>query len=63
MGQWMGVTGFMQHNEYIELNCAMNHAGHLDLKALRGAGSKGSIPCGVLISSMNKKTLALKVQM
>ncbi|KAI6137600.1 P-loop containing nucleoside triphosphate hydrolase protein [Pisolithus tinctorius] len=56
MGQWMGIPGFDNHNEFLELNKEINRANRQDSKALREAGIEGSIICGIFIGIRNQNT-------
>ncbi|KIO00764.1 hypothetical protein M404DRAFT_151975 [Pisolithus tinctorius Marx 270] len=56
MGQWMGIPGFDDHREFLELNKEINRANRQDSKALREAGVEGSIIRGVFIGVRNQNT-------
>ncbi|KAI6139199.1 hypothetical protein BKA82DRAFT_4020244 [Pisolithus tinctorius] len=56
MGQWMGIPGFDNHNEFLELNKEINRTNHQDSKPLHEAGIEGSIISSIFIGIHNQNT-------
>ena len=55
MGQWMGIPGFDDFKEYLQLNKEINQANQQDSKKLRDGGVDANIVRGVFISIRNPK--------
>ena len=60
MGQLLGIEGFFDHEEFLQLNREVNRATRRDNKALRDAGVEGSILRGVLVGKQNTDTPELE---
>ncbi|KAG6370138.1 P-loop containing nucleoside triphosphate hydrolase protein [Boletus reticuloceps] len=61
MGQWMGIPGFDNFDEFYDMSRQINRASRADSKALRDAGAEGSIIRGMLSSAPNKEAPSLEL--
>ncbi|KAF8422282.1 P-loop containing nucleoside triphosphate hydrolase protein [Boletus edulis BED1] len=61
MGQWMGIPGFDNFDEFSDMSRQINRASRADSKALRDAGAEGSIIRGMLSGARNKEAPSLEL--